>query len=44
MATFHAEKLARKKNRRLQSIAVKSRIENFLDSRKKKSSDNLADV
>ena len=37
-------KLARKKNGRFQSIAVKSRTENLLDSRKRKSSDNLADA
>ena len=44
MATFRAEKLARKKNGRFQSTAVKSRTENLLDSRKRKSSDSLADA
>ena len=44
MATFRAGKLARKKNGRFQSIAVKSRTENFLDSRKRKSSDSLAEA
>ena len=43
-ATFRAGKLARKKNGRFQSTAVKSRTENFLDSRKRKSSDSLADA
>jgi len=36
-------KLARKKNGHFQSTAVKSRTENLLDSRKRKSSDSLAD-
>ena len=36
MATFHAGKLARKKNGRFQSTAVKSKTRNFLDSRKTK--------
>ena len=45
MATYHAEKLARKKNGRFQSTAVKSRKENvFFDSRKRKWSDSLADA
>ena len=44
MATFRAGKLARKKNGRFQSIAVKSRTENLLDSRKRKSSDSPADA
>ena len=44
MATFRAGKLARKKNSRFQSTAVKSRTENVLDSRKRKSSDSLADA
>lgn len=44
MATFRAGKLARKKNDRFQSTAVKSRTENLLDSRKRKSSDSLADA
>ena len=44
MPTFRAGKLARKKNGRFQSTAVKSRTENFLDSRKRKSSDSLADA
>ena len=43
MATFRAGKLARKKNGRFLSTAVKSRTENF-DSRKRKSSDSLADA
>ena len=44
MVTFRAGKLARKKNGHFQSIAVKSRTENVLDSRKRKSSDRLADA
>ena len=36
MATFRGGKLARKKNGRFQSTAVKSKTRNFLDSRKKK--------
>ena len=44
MATFRAGKLARKKNGRFQSTAVKSRTENLLDSRKRKSSDSLVDA
>ena len=44
MATFRAGKLARRKNGRFQSTAVKSRTENLLDSRKRKSSDSLADA
>ena len=44
MATFRAGKLARKKNSRFQSTAVKSRTDNFLDSRKRKPSDSLADA
>ena len=36
--------LARKKNGRFQSIAVKSRTENLLDSQKRKSSDSLANA
>lgn len=44
MATFCAGKLARKKNSHFQSTAVKSRTENVLDSRKRKSSDSLADA
>ena len=41
MATFHAGKLARKQNGRFQSIVVKSRTENLLDSQKRKSSDAI---
>ena len=37
-------KLARKMNLRFQSTAVKSRTENVLDSRKRKSSDSRADA
>lgn len=44
MTTFHAGKLATKMNGRFQSTAVKSRTENFLDSRKRKSSDSRADA
>ena len=44
MATFRAGKLARKKNDHFQSTALKSRTENLLDSRKRKSSDSLADA
>ena len=44
MATFRAGKLARKKKGRFQSTTVKSRTENFLDSRKRKSSDGLGDA
>ena len=44
MTTFRAGKLARKKNGHFQSTAVKSRTENVLDSRKRKSSDSLADA
>ena len=44
MATFRVGKLARKKNSHFQSTAVKSRTENVLDSRKRKSSDSLADA
>ena len=44
MTTFRAGKLARKMNGRFQSTAVKSRTENFLDSRKRKSSDSRADA
>ena len=44
MATFRAGKLTRKKKGRFQSTAVKSRTENFFDSRKRKSSDSLADA
>ena len=44
MATFSAEKFARKKNGRFQSTAVKSRTENLVDSRKRKWSDSLADA
>ena len=44
MATFRAGRLARKKNGRFQSTAVKSRTENLLDSLKRKSSDSLADA
>ena len=36
MATFRAGKLARKKNGRFQSTAVKSKTGNYLDSQKKK--------
>jgi len=36
-------KLARKRNGGFQSTAVKSRTENFLDSRKRKLSDSLSD-
>ena len=42
MTIFRAGKLARKMNGRFQSAAVKSRTENFLDSRKRKSSDSRA--
>ena len=44
MTTFRAGKLARKMNGRFQSTAVRSRTENFLDSRKRKSSDSRADA
>ena len=44
MATFRAGKLARKKNSRFQSTEVKSRTDNFLDSRKRKPSNSLADA
>ena len=44
MTTFRAGRLARKMNGRFQSTAVKSRMENFLDSRKTKSSDSSADA
>ena len=44
MATIREGKLARKKNGRFRSTAVKSRTENVLDSRKRKSSDSLADA
>ena len=44
MATFRAGKFARKTNGHFQSTAVKSRTENVLDSRKRKSSDSLADA
>ena len=44
MATFRAGKLSRKKNGRFLSTAVKSRAENLLDSRKRKSSDILSDA
>ena len=44
MATFRAGRLARKKNGHFQSTAVKSRTENVLYSRKRKSSDSLADA
>ena len=44
MTTFRAGKLARKMNGRFQSTAVKRRTENFLDSRKRKSSDSRADA
>ena len=44
MATFRGGKLARKKNGRFQSTAVKSRTLNFFDSRKRKSTDSLADA
>ena len=37
-------KLARKRNGRFQSTAVKSRTETFLDYRKRKLSDSLADA
>ena len=37
MANFRAGKLARKKNGRFQSTAVKGKTRNFLDSRKTKS-------
>ena len=43
MATFRAGKVARKKNGRFQSTAVKSRTRNLLDSLKRKS-DSLADA
>ena len=44
MATFRAGKLARKKKGHFQSTAVKSRTENVLYSRKRKSTDSLADA
>ena len=44
MASFRAGKLTRKMNGRFQSTAVKSRTENVLDSRKRKSSDSRADA
>ena len=44
MTTFRAGKFARKMNGRFQSTAVKSRTENFLDSRKGKSIDSGADA
>ena len=44
MATFRAGKLARKKNGHFQSTAVKSRTENVLYFRKRKSTDSLADA
>ncbi|XP_044167665.1 uncharacterized protein LOC114976984 [Acropora millepora] len=44
MATFREGKLARKRNGRFQSKAGKSRTEKFLDSRKRKSSDGLANT
>ena len=44
MATFRAGKLARKKNGRFQSTAVKSSTENFSGFRKIKSSGSLADA
>ena len=44
MASFRAGKLARKMNGRFQSTAVKSRMENVLDSRKRKSNDSRADA
>ena len=44
IANFRAGKLARKKDGRFQSTEVKTRTENFLDSRKRKSSDSLADA
>ena len=44
MATFRAGKLARKKNGHFQSTTVKSRTENVLYFRKRKSTDSLADA
>ena len=44
MATFRAGKLARKKNGHFQSTTVKSRTENVLYVRKRKSTDSLADA
>ena len=44
MATFRVGKHARKKNGHFQSTAVKSRTQSVLDSRKRKSSDSLADA
>ena len=44
MASFRAGKLTRKMNGRFQSTGVKSRMENVLDSRKRKSSDSRADA
>ena len=41
MATIREGKLARKKNGRFRSTAVKSKTENVLDSRKRKSSDAM---
>ena len=44
MATFRAGKRARNKNGRFLSTAVKSRTRKLLDSRKRKSTDSLADA
>ena len=44
MATFRTGKLARKKNGHFQSTTVKSRTENVLYFRKRKSTDSLADA
>ena len=44
METFLSGKHARKKNGRFQSREVKSRTENVLDSRKRRSRDSFADA
>ena len=44
MAAFRAGNLARKKNGRFQKTSVKNRIGDFVDCRKRKSSDSLADA
>ena len=44
MATFRAGKLSRKNNGHFRGTEVKSRTENFLDSRERESSDSLTDA
>ena len=44
MIIFRGGKLAKKMNGRFQGTAVKSRTQNVLDSRKRKSSDSRADA